>query len=79
LLLFCPFFTQMIQRRKENSWHYPEIELWTLLKEVTGGLKFLMDQNLHHGEIKKSSIFFDDEYLLYRIYDNYIVNADKYY
>lgn len=69
----------MVSRRKDNGWHYPETELWTLIKEVTAGLKFLMDNNCSHGDIKKSSIFFDDEYLLYRIYDNQLINSDKYF
>ncbi|KAL4464308.1 hypothetical protein ABPG72_011353 [Tetrahymena utriculariae] len=70
---------QMIQKRRDNGWHYPETELWTLIKEVASGMNFLMEQKIHHGELNKASIFFDDEYLLYRIYDNQLLNADKYY
>ena len=31
---------------------------------------FFMDNNIHHGDLTKFNIYFDDEYLLYRIYDN---------
>ena len=38
-------------------------------------LKFLQDSGFWHGDLDTTNIFFDDEYLIYRIYDNSLLNS----
>ena len=32
---------------------------------------------MYHGCLDSSSIFFDDDYMLYRVYDNELINSEK--
>ena len=42
---------------------------------MIGALKFLQDYGSCHGNLDTMNIFFDDEYLMYRIYDNGFLNS----
>ena len=42
---------------------------------MVGALKFLQDSGYWHGDLDNTNIFFDDEYLIYRIYDNSLLNS----
>jgi len=60
---------KLVQLRKEKNSLVHESELWAMIKEVSSGMKFLQEKKISHGCLDSFSIFFDDEYLMYRIYD----------
>jgi serine/threonine protein kinase len=47
----------------------PEPELYKFLQGLSSACSFLEKKGIHHGALHLESVYFDEEYLLYRIQD----------
>ena len=54
---------------------YPEFELWIMARQIIHSMKFLQEKGIWHGDLDSNNLFFDDEYLMFRIYDNNLLNG----
>lgn len=70
-----PTVANLLDRRREKKVLIPECELWAMLRGITSGLLFQQESGIHHGDLEINTVFFDDEYLLYRVYDNELING----
>lgn len=67
---------QLFEKRRENRWLVPECELWQIIRQLCSALQFLQGKNIWHGNISANNIFYDDEYMVYKIYDNCLINGE---
>jgi hypothetical protein len=49
--------------------YVPEAEVWKFLQGLCSAFLFLQKKGVHHGALQMESIYFDEEYLLYRVQD----------
>jgi serine/threonine protein kinase len=47
----------------------PEAEACCYVKGVLSALLYLQERHISHGMISSKNIYFDEEFLLYRVYD----------
>lgn len=45
------------------------------MKGVVSGMLYLQQKEISHGMISLHNVFFDEEYLLYRVYDQELING----
>ncbi|KRW99514.1 Protein kinase-like domain [Pseudocohnilembus persalinus] len=65
---------QIINQRQKKGFLYPEHEVWIYIKNLVGSLKFLQEKNIFHGDLNTNTVYFDDEYLMHRVYNNLLLN-----
>lgn len=53
----------------------PEVEAWCFAKGIISGLLYLSENLIYHGKLSLKTIYFDEEYLLYRIYDQELISG----
>lgn len=53
----------------------PESEAWCLVRGVVSALLFLQQNDIPHGMLSLHNIYFDEEYLLYRVYDQELISG----
>lgn len=69
--------SSVLDKRAENKWLFPEQEIWQIIKQLSNAMHFLQSKGIWHGNLSAQSIYFDDEYQVFRIYDNVLLNGDQ--
>ncbi|KAM3140138.1 hypothetical protein pb186bvf_007691 [Paramecium bursaria] len=64
---------EMVFKRAQKKYLMPEIEVWCLIKGVIQAMHFFQTHQIQHGMLQLKSIYFDEEYLLYRVYDQELI------
>ncbi|CAD8069283.1 unnamed protein product [Paramecium primaurelia] len=60
---------QLIEKRSQNNEYVPEEEIWKMIIGLSDALLFLQKKGISHSALTLESIYFDEEYLLYRVQD----------
>ncbi|CAK76824.1 unnamed protein product (macronuclear) [Paramecium tetraurelia] len=60
---------QLIEKRSQTSEYVPEEEIWKMISGLSDALLFLQKKGISHSALTLESIYFDEEYLLYRVQD----------
>ncbi|CAD8169105.1 unnamed protein product [Paramecium pentaurelia] len=66
---------ELTERRQAKRYLIPEPEVWCLIKGVMQAMHFFQNNNIPHGMITTKTIYFDEEYLLYRVYDQELIGG----
>ncbi|CAD8092242.1 unnamed protein product [Paramecium sonneborni] len=60
---------QLIEKRQQSNEYVPEDEIWKMISGLSDALLFLQKKGISHSALNLESIYFDEEYLLYRVQD----------
>ncbi|CAD8070535.1 unnamed protein product [Paramecium primaurelia] len=60
---------QLIEKRSQTEEYVPEDEIWKMIIGLSDALLFLQKKGVSHSALTLESIYFDEEYLLYRVQD----------
>ncbi|CAD8166802.1 unnamed protein product [Paramecium octaurelia] len=60
---------QLIEKRSKTQEYVPEEEIWKMISGLCEAFVFLQKRGITHSALTLESVYFDEEYLLYRIQD----------
>ncbi|CAD8170764.1 unnamed protein product [Paramecium pentaurelia] len=60
---------QLIDKRSKTQEYVPEEEIWKMISGLCEAFIFLQKRGITHSALTLESVYFDEEYLLYRIQD----------
>ncbi|KAM3134685.1 hypothetical protein pb186bvf_013160 [Paramecium bursaria] len=61
--------SQLIQKRAGLQEFVPEEEVWNMIQGLCAALLFLQKRGITHSALNLENIYFDEEYLIYRLQD----------